>query len=167
MMKKYTGLLKLSALGIVLPWIVWEFALKGTVKLWKRYEGEKARMEQLGERRLPGETVVAEKYENELVLAEGKLLDEMAKSVRQGGIGVVRYVPVVLYREGKYVLYAGELVLSGSYAGLLRWLEDLRKKIPSVKVVSASFRLYREKYGDRPDLRLTLVLVQLGMDHKN
>lgn len=163
-MKKYAGLVKLSVLGIVLPWFVWEFALKGTLKLWKRYEGEKARMKQLGEKRLPEGTAVAGKYENELVLAGGKLLEEMAQAVRERDVGVVRYVPVVLHREGKYVLCAGELVLSGSYAGLLHWLDALRREEPSVKVVSAGFRLFREKYGDEPELRLTLVLVQLGKD---
>lgn len=161
-MKEYTGIIKLSLLLIVLPLFVWSFALKKSVNLWKWYGTEKAKLERLSKQELPVSAGFGPEYIGGSLLADGKLLEGMAESIRRENLGVVGYLPVVLCQEGNYFLYAGELILSGKYNGLLRSVEVLERKMPSVRIVSAGFGLYKERYDDQPELRLTLVLVELA-----
>ena len=155
-MKEYTGLVKLSVLVVVLPLFVWSFALKRSVGLWKRYTAEKVKSEQLSEQKLPLPNETKQEEIGGSLLVDGKLLDG------RENVGVVSYLPVVLHKEGKYCLYAGELVLAGRYGGLLRFMDVLETEMPSVKIVSAGFRLFKERYNDKPELHLALIVVELA-----
>lgn len=161
-MKEYTGLVKLSVLVVVLPLFVWSFALKRSVGLWKRYTAEKVKSEQLSEQKLPLPNEMKQEEIGGSLLVDGKLLDGLTEIIRRENVGVVSYLPVVLHKEGKYCLYAGELVLAGRYGGLLRFMDVLETEMPSVKIVSAGFRLFKERYNDKPELHLALIVVELA-----
>lgn len=166
MNKKYSGIGKLGMLIFVVPVVVWGFSLQKTVDLWRNYTSIRERL---------GQTEVADWGQQapaltdtcrELLLPDGRLLEKMAADFREKKVVVVGFTPLLSQEESGFILYTGELLLSGGYTSLVRSVYELEKRFPAVKIVSADFRLYRENRNAPLQLRANLTVMQLGKKNK-
>lgn len=164
--KKYTGILKLGVLLLVMPLVVWGWGLRRTVDLWSNYTYVKKRLEQIPAKGLIRQSTDWADTSQGLLLPDGRLLEVMAADFRKRKIVVIGFTPFLAQEESGFALYTGELLLSGSYIPLVRSVYEMEKRYSAVKIISADFQLYRENQKDPPQLRLRLIVVQLGEKSK-
>jgi hypothetical protein len=160
-MSRYKGLLLLVGLVVIVPWVVWNIAIGGTVRLAresKRMEREIAQLEGDRRERPAGGTVeVAGGAE----LASGNVIADIMGCDAGRRCSVVSYTPYVTQSEGTFEVHTAELTLSGGYADLLRLTERAERQAPSCRLVSAVFRSVKQRQRQPAQLRVTLILQQI------
>lgn len=158
-MKKYAGIIKLVALLILFPIIIWELSLKKTYTLY--HENKQAEIlfkaVESGQSRpkKPSISVATP------MLSNGKLLEILAQDIKKKYLDVVSYNPVLINEEAEYKLYAGTLVLQGNFFNLVRIIDVIEKKQLPIKLSSANFSHNPPKGKPMNKIELTLIFQQI------
>lgn len=154
-MKKNIGIIKIIALLVVFPLIVWELTLKKTYMLYKenvQLEAQVMAIKNTDSR--PSRLAVPA---TSPLISNGKLLEMIADYLKEANVEMVSYQPSLINEDNTYKLYADVMVLHGNYINLVKTLDTIeRKKLP-VKLSSARFSLSAGR-GKAPD-RVELVLI--------
>lgn len=157
-MKKYIGIIKVTALLIILPFIVWELTLKKTYLLYKesrQMEAKVAAISNTPARPLSVITATAP------LLSNGKLLEMITRDLKEANIEIVSYQPSLINEENEYKLYAGTMVLRGDFISLVKTIDSIEKKPLPVKLSSAVFSYNPPKGKEARAIELTLIFQQI------
>lgn len=128
---KYRGVLYLSLLLVVLPWVAVRYALKDTVSAWwecRALQKEVVR----GAVAAPADTVA---FENGRLL-DGQLLSALQPVAAGQRVTVSDYKPLVTLRAEGIEVHTAALVLGGTYRDILQVVQHLERRI---KVSSLRF----------------------------
>lgn len=159
--EKYRGLAYLAGLLVVVPWLVYSFAIAGTVRLGrelKRTEKEIALLESGRSVDTGGEAIVARGASG---LQDGGVISRMMDCEAGGRCAVVRYTPYITETREGLSVHTAELTLSGGYADLLRLVERVETQAGGGRLVSAMFRSVRQRQRRQTQLQVTLILQQI------
>ncbi len=137
-MKRNLSLLKLAALLVVLPVLVWSLALSRTFDLWMDWrkaldESDSAFVPQ-GRRPV----VIG----SEPALSNGGFVGKVSGLCAERSVSVLAFAPSELGSEDDLRLCGADLVLSGDFKSLLQVLEAV-ESIPEIRICSAAFNSYR------------------------
>lgn len=159
-MKKNIGIIKIIALLVLFPLIIWELSLKKTYQLSR-------------DNKQLGAQVIAMKKSNprstELVMSEtsalisnGKLLEIITDYLKEVNVEIVSYQPSLINEDNTCKLYAGTIVLSGNYINLVKTIDTIEKKKLPVKLSSARFSISPAKGKKVANaVELTLIFQQI------
>lgn len=136
-MKRNLSLLKLIALLVVLPVLVWSLALSRTFDLWMDWREALAESDAV---LVPQahRTIVG----SEPALSNGGFIGKVSELCAEHTVSVLAFAPSELGSEGDLRLCGAELVLSGDFKSLLQVLEAV-ESIPEIRICSAAFNSYR------------------------
>lgn len=161
-LKNYTGLVRLLFLLIGVPLLAYTFGVKRTMGLWNRSEENRVMLESL--KKVKTESTGFQVFPDISVansVRSGGLLQVLAESMHNHGITAERYTPYLIASESDSELYAGELVVTGGYIALTRFLAEAEKKEGIGRIVSADYRITEHPQSRKRSLTLTLILQQI------
>lgn len=160
-MKKYGGIIRLFSLLVLMPCLIWLFALKSTSDLY----GRKCRMQQenrdiqllslQNDKRRVVDSLC------EPVLSNGKILQIFEDTLSALQLRVVNYAPKQISEEDGCRLYMGRLVLAGRYMELVKMLSVIEQAELAMKVVSADFENGGKKHDLPATVLMTVCLLQI------
>ncbi len=136
-MKRNLSLLKLIALLVVLPILVWTMTLSRTFGLWRDWRAALAESDSVivphARRSVIG---------SEPALSNGGFVGKVSELCTEHSVSVLAFSPSELGSEGDLRLCGADLVLSGDFKSLLQVLEAV-EAIPEIRICSAAFNSYR------------------------
>ncbi len=158
-MKKNIGMIKIVALLILFPFVVWELTLKKTYLLYKENKQMEAQVMAIAN--APSSSSVSVVSATSPLISNGKLLEMITDYLKEVKVEIVSYQPSLINEDNAYKLYAGTMVIRGNYINLVKTIDTIeRKKLP-IKLSSAgfSYNLSRGKSGGA--IELTLIFQQI------
>ncbi len=157
---KYRGGLMVIGLFVMLPIVVWRYAVGNTVRtvfecrhLHRELE---VSTDSVGQR-------FAEPYrcgEQDLILS-GVILDSLCDYLDGGGVHVSGYTPVVTGQNGPLSLHTAELILTGDFHDMLLTLHHIETSFSECVVRSAVWRVVQDRAARAERLTLTVYVEQL------
>ncbi|MCL2562123.1 MAG: hypothetical protein FWE10_07405 [Rikenellaceae bacterium] len=159
--RKYKGLLMLAGLLIVVPYLVYRVAIADTVRMnreMKRTERQITRLQNQSRTERAAEGAVLQTVSD---IQSGDLLPRIMDCDAGARCVVVKYTPCITESRDGLAVHTAELVLSGTYADLLRLIERIETDIGSCRLVSATFRSIVQRQRRQTQLHVTLILQQI------
>lgn len=158
-MKKNSGIIKLIALLILFPLIVWELSLKKTFLLYRENKQIEAQVTAIGNNRSNKSkpTILVATP----LLSNGQLLEMMSTQYKECQVDVVSYHPTLINEDGTSKLYSGTLVLRGSFINLVKVIDMTEKKNLPAKLSSAVLFYDPSKAKGGIKIELTLIFQQV------
>jgi hypothetical protein len=160
-MRKYRGLLMLAGLLVAVPWIAYRLAIADTVRMGRelrRTETEIARLQNQAVTQRSAGSVALRSVSD---LQSGDLIPRIMDCEAGGRCVVVKYTPYITESRDGLAVHTAELVLSGTYADLLRLIERIEERESSCRLVSATFRSITQRQRRQTQLHVTLILQQI------
>lgn len=159
-MKKNIGIIKIIALLVLFPLIIWELTLKKTYLLSK--ENEQLEAQVMAMKNTGPRFAELAMSETSPLISNGKLLEMITDYLKEANVEIVSYQPSLINEDKTYKLYAGTMVLRGNYINLVKTIDTIeRKKLP-VKLSSARFSLSSAKGRKVANtVELTLIFQQI------
>lgn len=160
-MKKYSGIIKIIVLLILLPIIVWELGLKKTYLVYQ--EANQAEAEMLNVKNSYSHQPVPIIQAPSPLLSNGKLLELITDHFREYQVEIVSCNPALINEDKDYKLYSATLVLRGEFINLVKLIRTIEKKDLPIKLSSINFS-YKPSKGKEMQIRkieLTLIFQQL------
>lgn len=159
-MKKNLGIIKVVALLLLFPIVVWELTLKKTYQLYK--ENKQMETEVMAIANTPPRSSAPVVSATSSLISNGKLLEMITDDSKEMKVEIVSYQPSLINEDDTYKLYAGTMVLRGDYINLVKTIDAVEKKHLPVKLSSAVFSYYIAKREDSDDaVELTLIFQQV------
>lgn len=155
---KYRGVAMLTLLVVVMPLVVWHYALRDTAVAWFECRRLAAQIEQVPETEnttMPVGTEAAE------MIFSGALLDAVRLAAEASSVQVAGYEPLVTLRQDKTAVHTAQLTLNGSYAELLRLVDRIEHDLPQCRLRSLALQVTTERTTQRTQLTLILYVQQL------
>lgn len=157
-MKRYASIIKLAALLVFVPVVIYALSISDTIGLYKEYRQA---------RESYGTRPVIERAEDfsasAPMLSSGVLMRMISGICTESKVTVGSFSPKEVGREGDLRLVSSKLCLNGNLVGLLKVLARV-EKISEIKISGAEFSTMKVgKKGKTVQLELTVVQVE---DHK-
>ena len=157
-MKRYASIIKLAALLVLVPVVIYVLSVSDTICLYREYRQV---------RESYGTRPVIERTEDLFVsapmLSSGVLMRMISGICTESKVTVGSFSPEEVGREGDMSLISSQLCLTGDFVGLLKVLARV-EDIHEVKISGAEFSTMKVgKKGKTIQLKLTIVQVE---DHK-
>lgn len=153
---RYRGLGLLALLFVVLPWAGWRFALHDTCAAWRECRHLESRLNALGP--IPAADVAMPRAAAmpELILS-GALLDSVRR-MAPSGVQATGYTPATSLRQDGIEIRTAQLTLAGSFAGLLRTVDMLERRLTGCRLQSVEWRTTTEPRTRRVQLTATIYI---------
>lgn len=158
---RYRGLGLLVLLFVVLPWAGWRFALHDTCAAWRECRHLESRLDALGPIPASAAAVPRAAAMPELILS-GALLDSVRR-MAPTGVQATGYTPATTLRQDGIEIRTAQLTLAGSFAGLLRTVDMLERRLTECRLQSVEWRTTTEPRTRRVQLTATIYIQQLIM----
>lgn len=158
--EKYRGLAYLTVLLLVLPYMVWSMAISETIAMWRFARKTTARIALFETDTVTSAAAMAESAHGK-ALFEGQLIEAINPLSEKYQIKVVKFTPYISEKTDGVVLHTAELILEGSYTGLVRIIEHIESNVGQPHLVSVAFKSTRRDRSRPPVLTTTLVLQQI------
>ncbi|MDL2319682.1 hypothetical protein LJC45_00925 [Alistipes sp. OttesenSCG-928-B03] len=158
---KYKGLLYLAALLVVVPWFVYRVAIADTVRMKRELKQTQREIVRLQNQSRSEGAATGAIAGNALELQSGGLIPRITDCEADARCTVVKYTPYVTESRDGLAVHTAELVLSGTYADLVRLVERAETQLASCRLVSANFKSIRQRQRKPTQLQVTLVLQQI------
>lgn len=157
---KNIGIIKIIALLVLFPLIIWELTLKKTYLLSK--ENEQLEAQVMAMKNTGPRFAALAMSETSPLISNGKLLEMITDYLKEANVEIVSYQPLLINEDNTYKLYTGTMVLRGNYINLVKTIDTIeRKKLP-VKLSSARFSLSSAKEKKVANtVELTLIFQQI------
>ena len=157
-MKRYASIIKLAALLVFAPVVIYVLSVSDTIGLYKEYR--QARESSVT-------SPIIERTEDfsasAPVLSSGVLMRIISGLCAESKVTVGSFSPEEVGREGDLRLVSAQLCLTGDFVGLLKVLARV-EDINEIKISGAEFSTMKVgKKGKTVQLKLTIVQVE---DHK-
>lgn len=157
-MKRYASIIKLAALLVLAPVVIYVLSVSDTIGLYKEYR--QARESSV---RSPVISRTEDFSASAPMLSSGVLMRMISGLCAENKVKVGYFTPEELGREGDLRLVSAQLCLTGNFVGLLKVLARV-EEINDVKISEAEFSTMKVgKNGRTVQLELTVVQVE---DHK-
>ena len=153
-MKKYTGIIKLAALLVLLPIFLWVGALSRTAKQYKEY-----RKWSKVQASAPVRTSSL-KLSTEKILGGEEFIGELGTLSSQEGFTIVNYTPALLKADAGISLYSAKLQAKGRFIPLLKLAHFLEEK----EGIDLSALAFSRKNERENAVTLDIELIQLVKD---
>lgn len=158
-MKRYAGIIKIAALLILFPIIIWELSLKKTYTLYNENKQAEVLLKAVESRQSrPKEPSISVATP---ILSNGKLLEIMAQEIKEKQVEVVSYNPALINEDAEYKLYSGTMVLQGNFFNLVKIIDVIEKKQLPIKLSSVNFSYNPPKGKPTNKIELTLTFQQI------
>ena len=157
-MKQYASIIKLAALLVLAPVVIYVLSVSDTIGLYKEYR-------QAGESSVTSPIIArTEDFSASApMLSSGVLMRMISGICTESKVAVGSFSPEEVGREGDMSLISSQLCLTGDFVGLLKVLARV-EDINEVKISGAEFSTMKVgKKGKTIQLKLTIVQVE---DHK-
>lgn len=159
-MKKHIGFVKIIALLIVFPIIVWELTLKKTYSIYIENKQMESQVTVISNK--PSRSSVPAISDTSPLLSNGKLLEMITDYLKEAKIEVVSYQPSLINEDNTYKLYSGTLVMRGNFISLVKAIDSIEQKKLPVKLSSASFSFIPSNRASGVNaIDLTLIFQQI------
>ena len=157
-MKRYASMIKLVALLVLAPIVIYALSISDTIGLYKEYRQTK---ELSGT--VPVEDRTMDFSASAPMLSSGVLMRMISGICADNKVTVGHFSPEEVGREGSLSLVSARLCLTGDYVGLLKVLAKV-EDISDIRISSTEFNTMKVgKNGKTVQLELTVVQVE---DHK-
>ena len=160
-MKKYTGIIKIATLIILLPIIIWELSLKKTYMLYKKDKHAEVLFNEIESGQLSSKE--PSMFISDPIISNAKLLEIVASDLVKQQIQVVQYNPSLVSEAENYKLYSGVLTLQGNFIHLVKIIDLIEKMKLHIKLSSVNFshNLIRGKSVNKIELTLTFQQIEI------
>lgn len=158
-MKKHIGIIKIIALLIIFPIVIWELTLKKTYSIYRDNKQMEAQVLAIGNvHSLPSVPTISA---TSPLLSNGKLLEMLTDYLKESGIEIVSYQPSLINEDNEYKLFSGTMVIRGNFISLVKAIDSIEKKKLPVKLSSAGFSYNPPKGKGGNAIELTLIFQQI------
>lgn len=157
-MKRYASIIKLSALLVLAPIVIYVLSVSDTIGLYKEYR-------QAGESSVTS-LIIARTEDfsaSAPMLSSGVLMRIISGICTESKVTVGSFSPEEVGREGDLRLVSAQLCLTGDFVGLLKVLARV-EEINDIKISGAEFSTIKVGNKDKT-IQLELTVVQVE-DHK-
>lgn len=163
---RYRGLVLLVLL-VLLPVVVWRFALRESVSTWRDVRSLSQELASTISSTSGRDLFETSFLATSEMILSGKLLDSL-RNCASTDIRVSGYIPVITQRETDMVLHTAQVTLTGPYHELLHVIHELEKKLPFCNLYSMEWRIETLYRTQSKQLFLTLYIQQLTITtHSN
>lgn len=157
-MKRYASIIKLAALLVFAPVVIYVFSVSDTIGLYREYRRVR---ESYGTRPVIERTEVFSA--SAPMLSSGVLMRIISGICTESKVTVGSFSPEEVGREGDLRLVSAQLCLTGDFVGLLKVLARV-EEINDIKISGAEFSTMKVGKKDKT-IQLELTVVQVE-DHK-
>lgn len=157
-MKQYASIIKLAALLVFAPVVIYVLSVSNTIGLYKEYR--QARESSVTS------PIIARKEDfsaSAPMLSSGVLMRMISSICTESKVTVGSFSPEEVGREGDLRLVSAQLCLTGNFVGLLKVLIRV-EEISDIKISGAEFSTMKVGKKDKI-IQLELTVVQVE-DHK-
>ena len=157
-MKQYASIIKLAALLVFAPVVIYVLSVSNTIGLYKEYR--QARESSVTS------PIIARKEDfsaSAPMLSSGVLMRMISSICTESKVTVGSFSPEEVGREGDLRLVSAQLCLTGNFVGLLKVLIRV-EEISDIKISGAEFSTMKVGKKDKT-IQLELTVVQVE-DHK-
>lgn len=157
-MKRYASIIKLAALLVLAPVVIYALSVSDTIGLYKEYH-------QAGESSVMSPIIARTEYfsASAPMLSSGVLMRIISGICTESKVTVGSFSPEEVGREGDLRLVSAQLCLTGNFVGLLKVLARV-EGISDIKISGAEFSTMKVGKKDKT-IQLELTVVQVE-DHK-
>lgn len=157
-MKQYASIIKLAALLVLAPVVIYVLSFSDTIGLYKEYR-------QAGESSVTSPIIArTEDFSASVpMLSSGVLMRMISSICTESKVTVGSFSPEEVGREGDLRLVSAQLCLTGNFVGLLKVLIRV-EEISDIKISGAEFSTMKVGKKDKT-IQLELTVVQVE-DHK-
>ncbi|ULB34931.1 MULTISPECIES: hypothetical protein [Proteiniphilum] len=159
-MRYYSGIIKLAALIILMPFVLGKCTFSKTFQLYNDYRQIQTLEEQLPNMALSQSMLAPVLFSDENLTSNGRLIELISPACEEDSITVKQYEPILLDSEGNYKLYSANMTLSGKYIDLVKTLKYWEGNIQSIKISSLQFE-YDEKKMKEEKVVMTVIVRQI------
>lgn len=157
-MRQYASMIKLTALLVLAPVVIYVLSVSGTIGLYKEYrQARESSVTSPVIERTEGFSVSAP------MLSSGELMRTISGVCAENKVTVGNYSPKEVGREGNLRLVSAQLCLMGDFVGLLNVLART-EEISDIKISGAEFSTMKVGKKEKT-IHLELTVVQVE-DHK-
>ena len=167
---KYRGLALLALLVVVAPLLVWQYALSGTVDRLRQTGKNRKQIAELRAMQsatngtpqgsADGDAQISTTG-REMVLS-GELIGALLPTIEAEKLRIEHFSPCVTSDSDGVRLTTGQLSVEGRFAGIVKLLDFLERRVPHCKVVSAHFRTARPRNrNETKTLSCTIYIQQI------
>lgn len=156
---RYRGLMSAAALLLLLPFMIWRYAIGDTVRSAVEYRRLRLRAAMLAE--TPDCTTERAPVDAAVPAHSGRLIDDLQPLLDGRDVRITGYAPFVTRRECGLTLHTFEMTLTGSFDDLLHCLHRIELECPSAAVRSVAWSTHTDRLDHSQRLLLTLCLQRL------
>lgn len=159
----YDGVVRLLALTVILPVVIYCGVINKTVTLLSDYRQNGAEIELLEAdlRSVPDSTTQPEVPPEARLLSSGSIIDRMIDEFARTETIVEQYTPYFASTDTGAKVYIGEIVISGRFIPLLRIIKYAEEHPEFGTLVSACFETTRASAIQESRLKMTLIIKQI------
>lgn len=159
---KYKGLVSLVLLTIVLPWIIWHFALRNTFNVWYDCRQLDSRIKAMETDTIHRANFVADRYD---LVFSGELLDVVRGMTAESDVQIIGYEPQVNVQYDGLSVHTAQLILVGGYVSLLRIVRNMEHRLPRCCLHTLEWRTVIDRQIQHKQLVLTLYVQQVVLNN--
>ncbi len=154
-MEKYNGIIKSFCLLVLLPIIIWLFALKGTCHLYieNRDIANLSSVDSIAVIRNENIPIVSKS-----LLSNGEILQLLASNFADNDIRFISYTPQIIDSENNYKLYMGRLIVCSRFINLIKLISFIENAKLPLKILSINFEYNVNQKYDRNRIVMTIFL---------
>lgn len=158
-MKTYSGIIRLVVLIIIVPLLIWVFALRDTSHLYR----QKCIVQKKSHSILFPTSIKQpdSSFFSEPILSNGKILQVFEDSLSKLNLEIIKYTPELIDSEGECRLYIGKLLLGGRYIELVNMISIIEKAVLPLRIVSLAFEYERKKRKPPFFVTMTVLIEQI------
>ena len=159
---KYKGIAWLALVVVIVPLVVYNYAVSGTVKQWRMTGKQRRQIEQLRSthsRATAAESILT--VDTEMILS-GLAVARMLPFIEAENLRIEHFSPCVTSDTDGILLTTGQLSVQGRFAGIVKLLERLEREMPYCKIISANYRSTKPRNrGSTKTLTCTIYIQQI------
>ncbi len=159
---KYKGIAWLVLVVVVVPLVVYWYAVSGTVKQWRMTGKYRQQIEQLrSTQSRTSEPQSVNTTDTEIILS-GLAVAELLPFIESEKLRIEYFSPCVTSDKDGIVLTTGQLSVQGAFISIVNLLDRLERDMPYCKIIAAHYRSTKPRNrGSTKTLSCTIYIQQI------
>jgi hypothetical protein len=164
-LNKYRGIAWLTLIVVVIPLVVYRYAVSGTVEQLHLTRKYRRQIEQLrSTQHQSAELLSVETTDTEMILS-GLMVAELLPFIESERLNIENYTPYVTSDKDGIVLTTGQLSVEGAFTSIVKLLWQIEQQMPWCKIISVQYDSVKPRNrGSTKKLICTIYIQQIMTD---
>ena len=163
---KYKGLVWLAVVVVLVPLLVYRYAISDTVKQWRMTGKYRRQIEQLRATQSGSEKPQSVQTTDTEMILSGLAVAGLLPLIESENLRIEHFSPYVTSDNDGILLTTGQLSVQGKFTGIVKLLDRIEHEMPYCKIISVRFLSVKPRHrGSAKTLACTVYIQQIMTDN--